>query len=298
MPPSNTGHVARSVVVTGASTGIGRATALYLAARGWQVFAGVRKPEDGEALAASAGGSGGEEAPAGTRIIPLPLDVTDPEQVEAAVRTVASGSSETGLAGIVNNAGIAVTGPMEFLPIGDLREQFEVNVLAQVAVTQAFLPMIRQSGGRLVFVGSVSGLVSSRMLGAYAASKFAMEAVVDAFRRELHPWRIRVSLVEPGRVVTPIWQKSVAEGFKRLNRMPPQAPELYHDLLEEMRLTAEVASKSGSHPDLVARAVHRALTARRPRTRYFVGTDAHIINILRRVLSDPLFDRLIRLTRR
>lgn len=301
-----------AVVVTGASTGIGRAIALELVRRGYRVFAGVRRDEDGQRLAsdaadasrASAGGTdvphaeGRAEPARGGEIVPLHLDVTVPEQVEAAVERVRADVGPTRLLGVVNNAGIVVAGPMEFLPLTDLRNQFEVNVLGQVRVAQAFLPMLRSSSGRLVFVGSVSGLVSSRLLGAYAASKFALEAVADAFRRELAPWGVRVSVVEPGRIKTPIWQKSVADGLGRMAQLPAQATAYYDTLMKELTEGAHQAATGGTPPEAVARAVHRALTSRRPRTRYFVGADAHIVNVMRRVVSDPLLDRIIAATGR
>lgn len=284
------------VVVTGASTGIGKAIALALVRRGFRVYAGVRRTMDGERLVEEA--SSGADVDRRGDLVPLMLDVTDAEHVAAAVDMVRSHDETRRLAGLVNNAGIAVAGPMEYLPLEDLRSQFEVNVLGQVAVTQAFLPMLRKSGGRLVFVGSVSGMVSSRLLGAYAASKFALEAIADAFRRELAPWRVRVSVVEPGRIATPIWEKSVAEGHERMAQLPPESVEYYGDLMQALTDGAREAARVGTHPEAVARAVHRALTSRRPRTRYFVGTDAHIINVMRRVVSDPMFDRIIRATGR
>lgn len=280
------GPPGRAVVVTGASSGIGKAVALGLADRGFRVYAGVRRQADAEELAVH---------PSVTSLI---LDVTDLDHISSAVARVTEEAGERGLAGVVNNAGIAVAGPMEYIPLEDLREQFEINVLGKVAFTQAFMPLIRSSQGRIVFIGSVSGLVASRLLGSYAASKFALEAVADAFRRELHPWRIGVSVVEPGRIATPIWKKSVELAMTRLERMPPEATTHYEAVMEDIIKGAEEATRVGIPPAAVARAVHRALSDSRPRTRYFVGTDAHIINVLRRVLSDPLFDRLIRVTGR
>lgn len=278
--------------MTGASSGIGEAIALDLAAHGFLVFAGVRS----EAAAAALQLKGGENAGVTGVIEPLLLDVTEPEQVKSAASRVAA--ADATLLGIVNNAGIAVAGPLEFLPLEDLRRQFEVNVLGQVAVAQAFLPQLRRSQGRLVFIGSVSGHVSSRLLGAYAASKFAIEAVADAFRRELATWDIKVSVVEPGRVPTPIWSRSIDRAKERIARLPPEAILYYQSLIETVLDGAKDASESGAAPSEVARAVRRALTERRPRTRYYVGGDAHIMNILRRVLSDPMLDRLIRLNNR
>lgn len=283
----------RAVLVTGASSGIGKAVALELSRRGYQVFAGVRSQAAAEALLTANDGTGSKGC-----IEPLMLDVTDAAQISDAVRTVSAAASTARLDGIVNNAGIAVAGPMEFLPIEDLRRQLEVNVLGHVAVTQAFLPMLRRSKGRIVFIGSISGHVSSRLLGAYSASKFALEAVADAFRRELAPWDLKVSVVEPGRIPTPIWSTSIDRAKERLARLPPEATEYYQGLISSVLDGAEDASEKGAAPSAVAAAVNRALTDKRPRTRYFVGSDAHIINVLRRVLSDPMLDRLIRLKNR
>jgi NAD(P)-dependent dehydrogenase (short-subunit alcohol dehydrogenase family) len=160
------------------------------------------------------------------------------------------------------------------------------------------MPQVRQAGGRLVIIGSISGLVSSRVLGAYAASKFAIEAISDALRRELADWGIPVSVVEPGRIATPIWSKSLAEALERLERMPPEALAYYQGMIDEVRDGAKQAETEGTPATAVAHAVYRALTDKRPRTRYFVGFDAHVVNALRRVLTDPMFDRLIRATRR
>lgn len=279
------------VIVTGASTGIGRAVSLRLAAHGYDVYAGVRRAGDGESLLA-------EAQAAQTSLKTVLLDVTAVDQVQDAAEQVRAELNGRQFIGVVNNAGIAVASPLEFLPLDDLRQQFEVNVIGQVAVAQAFLPLLRIHLGRLVFVGSVSGLVSTRLLGAYAASKFALEAVGDAFRRELKPHGVRVSLVEPGRIATPIWDKSLEEGKARMRAMPPEATRYYGELVDELQAGARNASTDGTSPEVVARAVQRALTDRRSRTRYFVGTDAHIVNVLRRLMSDPLLDRLVAISRR
>lgn len=279
------------VIVTGASTGIGRAVSLRLANNGYHVYAGVRRDEDGESLLADAAG-------ARPRLTPLLLDVTDSDQIATAAKRVRAELGERALRGVVNNAGIAVAAPLEFLSLDDLRNQFEVNVIGQVAMAQAFLPLLRDHTGRLVFVGSVSGLVSTRLLGAYSASKFALEAVGDAFRRELKPHNVRVSLVEPGRIATPIWGKSLEDGRARMSAMPPEADWYYGELVDELQDGVSNAATDGTKPELVARAVQRALTDRRSRTRYFVGPDAHVVNVLRRVMSDPLLDRLVTFTNR
>src|SRR4051812_39464080 len=180
----------RAVVVTGASTGIGEAIARRMDA-GFRVFAGVRKEEDAERLRA-----------AGANIEPVLLDVTDQASIDAAAATVKAAVRDQGLAGLVNNAGIAVSAPLEFLPVDELRNQLEVNVVGQVAVTQAFLSDIRTAKGRIINIGSIGGKVAFPLAGAYAASKFAMEAITDSLRRELRPWGIEVSIVEPGGVKT------------------------------------------------------------------------------------------------
>lgn len=278
------------VVVTGASTGIGRSSALMLAALGHVVYAGVRREEHGQELV--------EEAGASAKLHPMILDVTNHDHVADAARRVRAELNGLPFAGVVNNAGIAVAAPLEFLPVEDLRDQFEVNVIGQVAMSQAFLPILREYRGRLVYVGSVSGLVASRLLGAYAASKFALEAVADAFRRELKPHGVGVSLVEPGRIATPIWDKSMEEGLARLQAMGPEAREYYGQVVQDLVDSAKDASVKSTSPEAVAKAVVRALSDRRMRTRYFVGTDAHIVNVLRRVMPDPMLDRIINATNR
>lgn len=261
-----------------------------LAGLGHVVYAGVRREEHGEELVHAAG--------EGARLVPLILDVTEPEHVADAAARVRAELNGRPFTGVVNNAGIAVAAPLEFLPMEDLRDQFEVNVIGQVAMSQAFLPVLRESRGRLVYVGSVSGLVASRLLGAYAASKFALEAVADAFRRELKPHGVGVSLVEPGRIATPIWDKSLAEGLARMEAMEPRAREYYGHVVRELVDSAKDASVNSTSPEAVAKAVVRALSDRRIRTRYFVGADAHIVNVLRRVMSDPMLDRIINATSR
>ncbi|MDP3209060.1 MAG: SDR family NAD(P)-dependent oxidoreductase, partial [Rhodoglobus sp.] len=182
-----------AVLVTGASTGIGRATALLLHERGFTVYAGVRRPEDGASLRAAAS----------DRLVPLIIDVTDPEAIAAAAGEITRAG--VALVGLVNNAGIAAAAPLEFVPLADFRHQLEVNVVGQLAVTQAMLPLLREDRGRIVNITSVAGLFAGPMLGPYHASKWALEAMTDTMRMELAPWGIRVSAVEPGQIATPIW---------------------------------------------------------------------------------------------
>jgi NAD(P)-dependent dehydrogenase (short-subunit alcohol dehydrogenase family) len=255
--------------VTGASSGIGEACALRLTRAGWRVLAGVRRAGD---------------APPGTEEVLL--DVTDVEQVRAVAERVED------LHGLVNNAGIAIASPLEALPLDELRRQLEVNVVGQVAVTQALLPHLRRSRGRIVFVGSIAGLSALPFLGPYAASKHALEAIGDALRIELAPWRIHVSIVEPGTIATPIWRKGAAIADEIQARVPPETLALYRDRVEAFRRAAAAAGRRGIEPDRVAEVVEHALTAGRPRTRYLVGRDAKLRAAFER-LPDRVRDRVL-----
>jgi len=275
-----------SVVVTGASTGIGEACALRLDRRGFRVFAGVRREVDGGALKQKASG----------RLTPILLDVTDASSIKSAAAAVAASLDEEGLSGLVNNAGIAIAGPLEFLPIDELRRQFEVNVIGQIAVTQAFLPLLRKGHGRIVNMGSIAGKSALPFTGPYCASKFALEALTDSLRMELLPWNIPVSIIEPAYVTTPIWQKSLQGGERVAAMLPPRAHELYGHAIASMRNIVsnirKTALNSDVPADVVARVVEHALTAKKPRTRYLVGTAA-LLRVLLGILPDRTRDRLI-----
>jgi NAD(P)-dependent dehydrogenase (short-subunit alcohol dehydrogenase family) len=272
-----------AVVITGASTGIGEACALYLDQHGFQVFAGVRKSADGEAL----------RAKASANLTPLFIDVTDPAQIAAAVQTVAKAVASAGLGGLINNAGIALGGPLEFLPLSELRRQFEINVIGQVAVTQAFLPLLRQGQGRVVNMSSISGRVALPFFGPYSASKFALEALNDALRLELKPWGIEVICIEPGSVATPIWDKSLNKGDEIADNLPPASEELYGRKLAALRKAVVKTGQRGIPPEKVAAAVHQALTASRPKIRYVVGLDAKLGALIVKLLPDRLRDWLV-----
>jgi NAD(P)-dependent dehydrogenase (short-subunit alcohol dehydrogenase family) len=252
------------VVVTGASTGIGRACALALDARGFRVFAGVRNPEDAARLAEA-----GSE-----RLMPVHLDVTDAESLAEAAESVTESLRGDGLGGLVNNAGIAVAGPLEFIPVDEFRRQLEINVVGQVAATQAFLPLLRAGRGRIVNISSASGRFANPFMGPYAASKFALEALSDSLRLELRPWGLHVVLVEPGVIDTPIWKKSLASADRLIAAMPPGAQELYGPAIEAIRRGVE--NLRGIPAERVADTVVRALTAPRPRSRYVIGRDARL----------------------
>lgn len=256
----------RSVLITGASTGIGEALAHDLAGRDWQVFAGVRRPDDGERVRAAAP----------DRIRWVRLDVTDGASVTAALEEVGRTLGAAPLNGLVNNAGIVVGGPLEYLPLDGLRHQFEVNVIGLVAVTQAALPLLRRGPGRIVNIGSISGRVATPMVGPYSASKFAVEALSDALRMELAPWGIHTAVIEPGVVATPIWDKGTAYLEQVARALPPEGLTGYEVFLRAFRRMIGGASKRAVPMRRVVRAVTHALEARRPRVRYLVGRDARV----------------------
>ena len=248
------------VVITGSSTGIGEACALEFDNRGFRVFAGVRSEAAAEAL----------RRQSSERLTPVMIDVTDAEMIAAAAETVGAALGDTPLAGLVNNAGIVVAGPLEILPLEELRRQFEVNVIGQMAVTRAFLPRLRAGRGRIVNIGSVNGAVAPPYLGAYAASKYALEALSDALRGELRAWGIHVSIVEPDSTATPIWEKSFAAADRMAEGVPAETMELYRANLDRFRKAIERIARTSMPTRRVVRAVVHALTARRPKTRYFV----------------------------
>lgn len=271
----------KSALVTGASTGIGRATALRLDEDGWRVFAGVRREED----AADLREAGSE------RIAPLLLDVTDGGQIAAAFERV---GAEAGgrLDGLVNNAGVSIPSPLETMPIEDFRRQVEVNLTGQVAVTQAMLPAIRAGRGRVVFISSIGGRIAFPFTGAYHAAKFGIEAVGDTFRQELRPWGIGVSIVEPGSIDTPIWER----GERTADEMGERSPEresLYGKAIESYRKVIRDTAERGIPPEKVAKVVEHALSARRPRSRYLVGLDAKVQARLKPLIPTPVFDRIV-----
>ena len=273
----------KSVVITGASTGIGAACALHLDKLGLRVFAGVRRQTDAEAL----------KSKASSRLVAIALDVADSLSVSTAASAVGGVVGDAGLDGLLNNAGVVVTGPVEFLPLPELRRQLEINVVGQVAVTQAFLPLIRAARGRIVNMGSIAGRLATPFSGAYGASKFALEALTDALRLELAPWGISVSIIEPGAVATPIWEKGKKNGAAMLAAAPPEALVLYAEALEAFKRNSEHAAKNAADPMDVARAVEHALTAAKPKTRYVVGRQARIGAAMALLVPDRMRDTMV-----
>jgi NAD(P)-dependent dehydrogenase (short-subunit alcohol dehydrogenase family) len=269
-----------TVVVTGAGSGIGRATALRLARDGHRVLAGVRRQSDGAEL--------GTAAPPGT-LEPVLLDVTDGAHV-AALRERLAGLPLTGL---VNNAGIAVSGPLEAVELDELRRQFEVNLIGQVAVTQAALPALRAGVGRIVNVGSIGGRVGTPFLGPYSSSKGALRTLTAALRRELAPWGIHVALIEPGAIDTEIWRKGLEGADAQLAALPARARELYGTQMQALRETTVKVANGAIPAERVAQDIEHALTAARPRVLYTVGTEARVQGALNALLPARVFDRLI-----
>lgn len=272
-----------AVLITGASTGIGATCARELARRGYRVFAGVRREEDGLALAS--------QAP--ENLTWVQLDITDSASLERAVRAVAAAVGEAGLAGLVNNAGISSIGPLEFLPLADLCRLLEVNVVGQLATIQTFLPLLRRAGGRIINIGSISGQLVLPFGGGYSASKFALEALTEELRIELAPWKIRVSIIEPGGIATPLWEKSQATLEQTLERFPAQASTYYAPIFPLLRSQAAHWHKHGTAPGQVTKTILHALSAPRPRRRYFVGRRAGLLPRLLIHLPGSLRDRLI-----
>lgn len=271
-------------LITGASTGIGRASALRLAGNGWTVLAGVRKIADGEALAS--------DAPAG-RIVALVLDVTDAAHVAQAAQRVAEqpgASVPRGLDALVNNAGIGIGGPLEVVSEEDLRMQFDVNVFGQVAMTRALLPALRAARGRIVFTSSIGGKVAMPFTAPYGASKHAIEALADALRVELRSSNVQVSLIEPGSVATPIWEKGQAQADEL--SIPPELQAVYGGTVPALEKVLRDTGRRGVPPDRVAAAIEAALTSKRPRARYLVGVDARAMLLAKRLLPDRVFDRV------
>ncbi len=310
-----------NVIITGASTGIGRAIAIDLHRRGWSVLAGVRRESDGDALVEATGPG----------LKPLQLDVTSADDLSAGFQVAQEFCGEDGLHALINNAGIVVPGPLEFLPLDGFRKQLEVNTTGALASTQTFLPLMRKAtshnqGGsaptvgsaqtdgnparvpaqipaqvsaqapaqpRILMVSSISGRVGTPLVGAYNASKFAMEGMSDAMRRELLPHGIDVILIEPGAIATPIWQRSSDRADRMQGNFPPQFRQIYGPFLDGMRRNLPKVQKRAIPAQRVADVVATALQKRKPKARYLIGTDAKIGAWLNRLLPTRLFDRLI-----
>lgn len=255
----------KTVLITGASSGIGLETARYLKAKGFQVFAGVRKKEEAMSQEQDIG-----------RIIPICLDVTRAEDIKEAVTLIESHTGAAGLSGLVNNAGVPAGGPMEFIRVETVRRVMEVNLMGAISMTQAFLPMIRRGKGRIINVSSISGRIAFPFVGPYAASKFALEAFSDSLRVELKPWSIPVSVIEPGDVATPIWEKTGPIINADSATFPSAAQRQYGPIFQKIN----AIKIHGIPPATVAQKIHHALTVKWPKARYLIGSDAKIAAVI------------------
>ncbi len=267
MDSSNNNSARPSVLITGASSGLGAACALEMDRLGWRVFAGVRSPEAASRIVERA-----KNENKNSRLAPVTIDVTLCDSIDSAAAELRDQLGAAGLNALVNNAGIAVSGPLEVVAVEHIRRQLEVNVIGQAAVTQAMLPMLRTARGRIVNMGSVSGLAAAPYLGPYCMSKFALEAFSDSLRVELAPWGISVSLIEPMSIDSDIWTKAVADIERLRAETSPAGRELYGEVFDKMTKFTNECQRTALPVKMVTKAVRHALTARRPKTRYLVAT--------------------------
>ena len=272
-----------AVLVTGASSGIGRATALYLEQLGFSVFASVRNEQDGQVLRSEASGG----------IVPVLMDVTEPASIERAREQISQTVGDAGLAGLVNNAGVGFVSPLEFVPLDDLRWLFEVNFFGLLSVTQVFLPLLRQRSGRIVNLSSTASIMVAPFHGPYSASKLAMNGLSDALRLELKPLGIQVSVVVCGSIQTPMWEKGEYLSDRVAKKFPPNAMELYGTPYRKLRDYFSKIGKAGVPPKSAALKIAHALTARSAKHTYFVGPDANFYNIANKLLYGRLRDWVV-----
>ena len=270
----------KHTLVTGCSSGIGRATALRLAAAGQHVYAGVRNPVDGEQLARSA---------AGGELTPLILDVTDISHIAAAATAIAGHTEPAGLDGLVNNAGFGLACPTELVQLDAFRRQLEVNVTGQLAVTQAFLPLLRRARGRIVMVSTIGVRFTPPFAGPLDATKAALAALGDALRQELAPWGIGVVLIEPASINSGAADKVSRDAAAAMAAAGPQGQALYEDTFARMLEVVQRREGNGSRPDVAAATITRALTATRPRTVYLTGKNSRRLAVLSK-LPTPILD--------
>lgn len=272
-----------AVLITGTSSGIGKVTALHMDRLGFRVFAAVRKQADADALSSQAS----------ERLCPIFLDVTDEASINVARDEVAQSIEQDGLIGLVNNAAVGFTSPLEFVPLKDLRWLFEVNVFGVLAVTQAFLPLLRQARGRIVNVSSTASLVVAPFHGPYSASKLSLNGLSNALRLELRPQGLQVSVVVCGSIKTPMWEKGSDLSRQVSQNYPPQAWQLYGSRYGKLRDYFSRVGRSGVPPEAAARAIVHSLTAKRARNTYFVGPDARLYNVANKLLYGRLRDWVI-----
>lgn len=275
----------KTVLITGASTGIGRDAALHMDRLGWQVFAGVRKERDAQSLLDAKTG----------RLVPVTLDVAKQDSIDACFAQIDELLGGAQLGGVVNNAGIAVGGPLETLDLDEIRWQFEVNVFGLIAVTQKAIPMLRRgAGGRIVHVGSIAGKVTTPLMTPYCASKHAVESVSDGLRLELARWGIWSCVIEPGVIETPIWDKADTEFEQIEAKLGEEGNRLYRQSVESLAKKLKKGRKHATPAERVSEAIEHALCSESPKTRYPVGPDAKAGSLFKRLLPDSGFDWIIK----
>ncbi len=271
----------KHLLISGCSTGIGRACALHFSKNGYHVFAGVRKASDAESL---------EAADHSGNLEPVMLDVTNDTQLSELKATLNSRLGDVGLAGLINNAGIARGGPLEYADPQDMHDMFNVNVMGPVLLTQAFLPLLRIAKGRIVMVSSVAGKLPLALMGAYNISKSGLEAFNDTLRQELAPHGIHVSLIAPGPIETPLLQSSDSGFQEVLDSLGKEGKVRYGELIQKFRVYFQTAQRNALPPQAVADAIEHALESDRPKTRYLVTKEAKLAYFFRWALSDRALD--------
>lgn len=275
--------MSRYIFISGAESGIGLASSIRLHAEGFHILAGVLPGQDPTSL----------DPIKGERLTLIPIDITRDDSISSAVQQIRLVIGDDGLYGLFNNAGIAISGPVEFVPLAAMRHQMEVNLFGHIAVTQRLLPHIRQTKGRIVNTASILGRMAVGFSSPYCMSKFAMEALTDSLRMEMRRFGVHVVAIEPGVIRTPIWRKSEELTNEIIDELPPEGQAIYGQALRTFLQTVQREGEGGTAPERVAAAVCHAFTASRPRTRYLVGTDARLVAVLKRWLPDRWFDRII-----
>lgn len=272
----------KTVVITGASGGIGRASVSRMVQSGWHVFATVRKTQDADQL----------RSDFGTSVTPASMDVTNQSSVSGAAEQISSLLGNSGLDGLVNVAGVGKVRPVEYTTQDDLQEIFNINVFGQIAVTRAFLPLLRSARGRIVNISSVGAHIAIPFGSLINATKSAFGILSDTLRLELHPFGIHVSVVEPGAIKTPAVEKTLGDVEAVIRSLPPKGAAQYGNMLRDFVRRAYEREMNGSSPDVVAQAIQHALTAKGPRTRYRVGKHATLLATLAAFLPDRLLDTI------
>jgi NAD(P)-dependent dehydrogenase (short-subunit alcohol dehydrogenase family) len=273
----------RSVLITGANSGIGLEVTRLLANSGFHVFAGVRTKEAEDTV----------KSISTSNVTPVQLDITDQNSVKKCFDFISSNVANNGLFGLVNNAGIGLGGPIEYMSTNDLRRQFEVNIFGTVAVTQAFLPLLRQKRGRIVNISSMAGKMATPLVGAYSSSKFALESISDCLRVELRRAKVRVSIIEPGMVATPMHDKGLSADKIIFGNLPEEGKQYYEKASYLRFETHDKLLKHAISPERVARIIKKCLQSPNPKSRYVVGIDARMFLTLNWLLPRSLMDRLL-----